>query len=107
MVAELKELGVEVMISPYFHSVAEQSKYYKAAAQKGFLVLGPDGKPANVAFGDAFLYDLYQPEARAFAFSAVQQGYITPFDLHHWWLDCDEPCGVRQGGTHMLQSRSG
>ena len=29
MVDQLKDAGVELMISPYFHQVAEQSKYYE------------------------------------------------------------------------------
>ncbi len=40
-----------------------------------------------------YLYDLFQPEARAYAFRAVEEGYIKPYGLHYWWLDCDEPCG--------------
>ena len=35
-----------------------------------------------------------RPEARAYAFNAVNEGYIKPYGLHHWWLDCDEPCGA-------------
>jgi hypothetical protein len=28
-----------------------------------------------------------------YAFAAVEKGYIEPYGIHHWWLDCDEPCG--------------
>jgi alpha-D-xyloside xylohydrolase len=93
MVDELKQMGVELMISPYFHSLTEQSKYYAKALSEGFIVTNATGQPAKVAFADAYLYDLYNPAARAYAWEAVEAGYIAPYGLHHWWLDCDEPCG--------------
>jgi alpha-D-xyloside xylohydrolase len=93
MVDQLREKGVELMLSPYFHSVTPASKNYPAANTGGLLVEGVDGKPAQVAYGNAFLYDLFQTEARDYAFNAVDRGYIKPYGLHHWWLDCDEPCG--------------
>lgn len=94
MVAELKAMGVEVMLSPYFHEVTEDSKRYPLAAKKGYLALDPSTKqPAKVAYSSGYIYDLFQEEARQYAWSAVEQGYIQPYKLHHWWLDCDEPCG--------------
>eukprot|EP00665_Eupelagonemidae_sp_cell47_P013836 gene13836-biopygen11687 len=27
----------------------------------------------------------------------VLDGYERPYGLHHWWLDCDEPCGGGNG----------
>eukprot|EP01043_Picozoa_sp_COSAG02_P015410 COSAG02_NODE_657_length_18797_cov_34.071238_14_plen_519_part_00 len=93
MVSELKQMGIELMLSPYFHSVTGQSKNYARAEELGLLVDGADGKPTNAAYGDAFLYDLFQPAAREYAWNAVETGYIKPYGLHHWWLDCDEPCG--------------
>jgi len=94
MVQELKDMGIELMISPYFHAIAGTSKYFADAERKHLLALDADsGKPVT-AYDDAYIYDLFQPEARAFAFAAVKKGYIDPYDLHHWWLDCDEPCGL-------------
>jgi alpha-glucosidase (family GH31 glycosyl hydrolase) len=63
--------------------------------EQGFIVTGPDGNPAKRAFGNAYLYDLFQPKAREYAFKAVEEGYIKPYGLHHWWLDCDEPCDAK------------
>eukprot|EP01043_Picozoa_sp_COSAG02_P044429 COSAG02_NODE_3967_length_5975_cov_20.818244_3_plen_524_part_00 len=93
MVSELKQMGIELMLSPYFHSVTAQSKNYAKAAELGLLVDGADSKPTDIAYGGAFLYDLFQPAARDYAWDAVEAGYIKPYGLHHWWLDCDEPCG--------------
>lgn len=47
MVQELKEMGVELMLSPYFHEVTPSSKHYQAAIDNGYIVLGFDGKPAS------------------------------------------------------------
>lgn len=80
------------MISPYFHEVTKSSDNFPNASDQGLLVLGSDGKPTNKAYSNGYVYDLFQPEARKYAFDAVTRGYITPYGLHHWWLDCDEPC---------------
>ena len=93
MVEELKAMGVELMVSPYFHSLTEQSEYYAQAQRDGFIVTDKTGKPAKVAFANAYLYDLYNPAARRYAWNAVEKGYMDSYGLHHWWLDCDEPCG--------------
>ena len=86
-------MGIELMLSPYFHSVTANSKNFPAALKAGYLVDGKDGTPTNIAYGDAYLYDLFDPNARDYAWNAVETGYIAPYGLHHWWLDCDEPCG--------------
>eukprot|EP00658_Telonema_sp_P-2_P014873 TRINITY_DN1567_c0_g1_i21.p1 TRINITY_DN1567_c0_g1~~TRINITY_DN1567_c0_g1_i21.p1 ORF type:complete len:694 (+),score=84.24 TRINITY_DN1567_c0_g1_i21:184-2265(+) len=93
MVDQLKTLGVELMISPYFHSVTSASKNYPTALAHGFIVQNSSGQPALGAFAGAYLYDLFQPAARQYAFGKVKEGYMDPYGLHHWWLDCDEPCG--------------
>lgn len=91
MVETLRNKGVQVMVSPYFHSIQEPSKYFEKAKQKGYLARNSSGVPVQEGFATAYIYDLFQPEARAFAWKAVQQGYAT-YDMTHWWLDCDEPC---------------
>eukprot|EP00051_Salpingoeca_urceolata_P015942 m.209021 g.209021 ORF g.209021 m.209021 type:complete len:813 (-) comp18544_c0_seq3:63-2501(-) len=95
LVEELRRQGVELMISPYFHSLQFTSKYFEEAAAKGFIALDPSQNISQSRHGyaDSYIYDLFQPEARAFAFNAIQNGYISSYGLHHWWLDCDEPCG--------------
>eukprot|EP00037_Helgoeca_nana_P024508 m.260952 g.260952 ORF g.260952 m.260952 type:complete len:715 (-) comp26656_c0_seq3:208-2352(-) len=100
MVSTLKEKGVEVMISPYFHSVAAASKNYAEAAAKGYLAIDNSTGKAAIVYDNAALYDLFNPEARAYAFAAVEAGYIQKYGLHHWWLDCDEPCGGTNNGTY-------
>ena len=93
MVEELRAQGVELMISPYFHSLSPQSAPFPAALARNLLVRSADGSPAEVGYDSSYLYDVFQPEARAYAFEQVQRGYIDLYGLNHWWLDCDEPCG--------------
>jgi alpha-D-xyloside xylohydrolase len=47
MVDELKQLGVELMVSPYSHSVGAASRNYPAALAKGFLATDAQGQPAK------------------------------------------------------------
>ena len=30
----------------------------------------------------------------------MQKGYVDQYGLHHWWLDCDEPCGGTNNGSY-------
>lgn len=98
MVDQLKELGVELMISPYSHSVAKTSTKYAEAAAKGLLATDSTGAPA-LGYAGGYVYDLFNPAARAYAWDAMQTGYVDQYGLHHWWLDCDEPCGGTNNGT--------
>ena len=86
------------MISPYSHSVGTNSKWYSEAAAKKYLATDRDGGPAKTV-GPGFTYDLFNPEARAYAWNAMQQGYVSQYGLYHWWLDCSEPCGGTNDGS--------
>lgn len=97
LVEELRDQGVELMLSPYFHSVTSGAAHFHQAAERDLLAVGPDGAPAQVGYDGAYIYDLFQPASRAYAFNAVRDGYIVPYGLHHFWLDCDEPCGDDAG----------
>jgi len=98
MVEQLKEQGVELMISPYSHSVANTSHNYASAASRGLLATDGTGRPA-LGYAGGFVYDLFNTAARAYAFGAMQDGYINQYGLHHFWLDCNEPCGGTNNGT--------
>ena len=47
MVDELKEMGVELMISPYSHSVGKQSHNWAPALANKFLATDSTGQPAS------------------------------------------------------------
>ena len=36
---------------------------------------------AKVAYDDGYLYDMFNADARAFAYAQVQAGYVTPYGL--------------------------
>lgn len=98
MVDKLREMGVELMISPYSHSVASTSKNYDGALASGLLAKDGKGQPA-LGYAGGYVYDLFNPAARDYAFDAMQRGYMDMYGLHHWWLDCNEPCGGTNNGS--------
>ena len=98
MVEQLKEMGVELMISPYSHEVGKQSHNWAPALAKKLLATDSTGQPAMSAAG-GYTYDLFNPAARAFAWNAMQNGYVDQYGLRHWWLDCNEPCGTTNNGS--------
>ena len=53
MVAELHDAGVEVMLSPYFHSVTANSKYFEQARAGNLLARGLDGTPSHQFYDNA------------------------------------------------------
>ena len=111
MVDTLSDTGVEVMVSPYFHLVSAASKNAGAAIGQGLLVRNgtdPSLAPARVQeFADSYLYDVFTAQSRAFAWDKVASGYVEPYGVRHWWLDCDEPCGFSPGQTAQLVFNNG
>jgi alpha-D-xyloside xylohydrolase len=89
MVDQLRELGVELMISPYSHSIAKTSTNFAEAEAKGLLALNSSRQPA-VGFGGGYIYDLFNPAARAYAWGAMQKGYVGQYGLHHWCECCTD-----------------
>ena len=120
-VQQLKSMGIEVMLSPYMHSLSNKSLNYAAAAGGGHLAVTPAGVPSCVGWQGACVYDLFQArlsrrivharaalpsmpqqhsgrsrlalqaKTRQFMFDHVRRGLVEPYGLSHWWLDCDEP----------------
>ena len=96
------------MVSPYFHMVTNISKNYAAALEQGLLVrngtdpaLGPardqefSGQSGLLKGKEnAYIYDVFTAKSREYAWQQVADGYVKPYGIRHWWLDCDEPCGV-------------
>ena len=56
-----------------------------------------------MSYAGGYTYDLFNPAARAFAWDAMQKGYVEQYGLHHWWLDCNEPCGGTNNGTYATE----
>ena len=47
-----------------------------------------------------YTYDLFNPKARDYAWTAMEKGYVNQYGLTHWWLDCNEPCGGTNNGSY-------
>ena len=75
------------MISPYSHSVAKTSTNYAEAAARGLLATNSSGQPALGTAG-GYVYDLFNPAARAYAWDAMARGYVNQYGLHHWCECC-------------------
>ncbi|MEM7721159.1 MAG: TIM-barrel domain-containing protein [Pseudomonadota bacterium] len=97
MVAELSEMGVEVMVS-IWPTVSASSIHYKTLTEAGHLLTTERGIPAVIPFpdkdpfGPGFFtyYDAFNPDARAFHLDLVKQNYVAK-GIKHFWLDACEP----------------
>jgi alpha-D-xyloside xylohydrolase len=97
MVDELRELGVELMVSVW-PTVNPNTDNYVEMDRRGFLVRNTAGLPLHLAFwdkgtdGHAFMrfYDSTNPEARRYVWKKVSDGYRR-YGIRAFWLDACEP----------------
>lgn len=97
MVRELKEMGVEVMVS-IWPTVNPMSENYQTMKERGLLVRTERGLPALMVFQDnrpqgpvsLNYYDATNPEARRFIWEQVRKHYYQ-YGICAWWLDACEP----------------
>ena len=97
MVAELQQLGVQLMVS-IWPTVNPASENYAEMADAGLLVGNERGLGAQLAIWDRgspvrvpmTFYDATNPEARAYVWSKVKEGYYK-HGVRTWWLDACEP----------------
>jgi alpha-D-xyloside xylohydrolase len=97
MVDELKELGVELMVS-IWPSINPDSENYGEMDRRGLLVGNVRSLPLNMPFWDngsnsqVFVryYDSTNPEARSYVWDKVRQGYGR-YGIRAFWLDACEP----------------
>lgn len=97
MIAELREMGVELMISvwPTFNP---NSRYFDEMQRRGFMIGTRGGAVAAFEFldmdvdGRVYLqhYDPTNPAARAFVWDKIKAGYVDR-GIRTLWLDCCEP----------------
>ena len=78
--------------------MAKSSINFAEAAAHGLLATDSSGQPA-LGYAGGYVYDLFSPAARSYAFEKMRRGYVEQYGLHHWWLDCDEPCGGTNNGS--------
>ena len=97
MVKELKEMGIEVMVSVW-PTVNVNSENYKEMNEKGMLIRADSNLNAFMSIADrhpegpSYLhyYDSTNPEARKFIWEKVKKHYYD-MGIRVYWLDADEP----------------
>jgi alpha-D-xyloside xylohydrolase len=97
MVAELEQLGVKLMVS-IWPTVNPASENYAEMDEAGLLVGNEHGFPSQLAIWDRgssarvpmTFYDATNPDARAYVWAKVKEGYYK-YGIRTWWLDACEP----------------
>jgi len=97
MVRELKDMGVETMVSVW-PSVNPDSPYFDEMEKKGYLLETEKGTNASMLFSDTYekgkkyqhFYDATNREAGDFVWSKVKKSYLDR-GIGIYWLDACEP----------------
>ena len=90
MVRELKEMGVELMVS-IWPTVDHRSENFWPMAEKGLLLGFDRGVGVNMTWmGDTIFYDATHPEARQYVWERAKENYFDK-GIKIFWLDEAEP----------------
>ena len=90
MVRELKEMGIELMVSVW-PTVDKTCENYTEMLQKGYLIRTERGIRTTMDFlGNTVFYDATNPEARDFVWETVKKNYYDT-GIRTFWLDVAEP----------------
>ena len=90
MVDELKEMGIELMVSVW-PFVDTRSENYEEMREKGYLARVDRGVPYSMDFcGNTIPFDATNPEAREFVWKTVKKNYYDQ-GIRIFWLDEAEP----------------
>ncbi len=97
MVRALDAMGIKAMVSVW-PALSPDSANFNLAMRNGWLLRPLRGQPAQLSFCDrstdarAYLayYDATHPDARAFIWAQVKQGYYD-HGIKAFWLDACEP----------------
>jgi len=90
MVAELKSLGIETVVSVW-PTIDEQSCTYGEMAGKGYLVSPDRGQPHHMTWmGNTVFYDATHPGAQQFVWDQCKKNYYQ-YGIKCFWLDEAEP----------------
>lgn len=88
MVRELREMGIELMVS-IWPTAEKSSENYTEIAENGYLIHSDAGVRGNY-LGDVNIVDFTNPEARAYVWSKIKQNYYDK-GIKLFWLDEAEP----------------
>lgn len=90
MVKELKELGIETVVSVW-PTIDERSENYGKMADMGYLVNADRGNQNHMTWmGNTVFYDATHPGARRFVWERCRENYYKK-GIRCFWLDEAEP----------------
>ena len=90
MVKELKEMGIELMVSVW-PQISLNSENYAEMDQQGLLVRAEYGEQVGMRFvEDSMFYDATNPRAREYVWRKCKQNYYD-YGIRIFWLDEAEP----------------
>lgn len=90
MVKELKELGIETVVSVW-PTVDERCENYREMSEKGYLVRNDRGNANHMTWmGNTTFYDATHPGARDFVWQKCKENYYNN-GIRIFWLDEAEP----------------
>ena len=90
MVRELKDMGIELMVSVW-PQVALTSENYAEMQQQGLLVRAEYGEQIGMRFvEDSMFYDATNPRARQYVWKKIKRNYYDA-GIRIFWLDEAEP----------------
>ena len=90
MIAELKEMGMELMVS-IWPTVDPNSENYPEMLEKGYLIRTDRGVRVGLDFNSSTIhFDATNPEARRFVWETVHRNYYSK-GVKIFWLDEAEP----------------
>ncbi|MBR6323204.1 MAG: glycoside hydrolase family 31 protein [Lachnospiraceae bacterium] len=91
MIKELKELGIETVVS-IWPTVDERSRNYFPMADRGLLMRTDRGHAASGSgwMGSTVYYDATNPEAQEYVWNVAKKNYYEK-GVHVFWLDEAEP----------------
>ena len=90
MVKELKDMGIELMVSVW-PQVSLTSENYEEMLQQGLLVRAEYGEQVGMRFvEDSIFFDATNPRARSYVWQKIRQNYYDA-GIRVFWLDEAEP----------------
>ena len=90
MVDELKEMGIELMVS-IWPTVDVNSENYEEMKELGLLVRSERANAVQMQFmGNEYLFDAFNPECREYVWSKAKKNYYD-YGIKIFWLDEAEP----------------
>ena len=90
MIAELKEMGIELMVS-IWPTVDYRSENFEEMKAKGLLIRVDKGFPISMDFqGNTLHFDATNPEARDYVWAKAKRNYYDK-GVKVFWLDEAEP----------------